>query len=935
MNNSSKRIAYLFTIFFTLSVSEAHAQFFYYGQEPSDLHWKQMDTPHFTVYFTNDAQLQAYYYAKLLEKNYSFFRNKTGIQPRHTDVIIHNRNVLSNGFSVPAPQRMEINTIAPQRAYAQDWYQQLAIHEFQHSLQIQEFREGFARHLSWLFGDAAVAGAMARLPFWFIEGQAVAAETAYSEAGRGRDADFMMKLRAAMIQKGIYSYDKAINGSYKDYSLNHYNLGYHLVAYGKTYYGDSLWQKVRKATANRPYALAPFGAALKRNTGKKVKPFYEEAMQSIVKKQHSPERIDYDTIPTPQGEYKSYLHPGKNGESVVAYRESYSDITAFVQLSKGQETVLHYPGGTFDEAIAFGDDAVYWSELYYDQRWGLSNYAVIKKLDYKKKKAISLTSPNQRYFAPDIASNRGLITAVKANTDGTYNIVVLKAADGEKVYEHGFPNGEFVITPHWSDDEHLIIFVKISKKGKGIYSLDPSSDDVSQLFPTTNFDIAHPYKAGDSLMFVAPFKGKNDLYAYNTRSKELYRLTDAPYGINYPHFEGKDWVGLSDYTADGYKPLALTIDDGLWEKIAIPETDPFELASGIKKKPISYEKLPEIQGENTDFNRSKHLFNFHSLTPFGYSKDDFLKGPGVSVHSQNLMSTLFTSAGYFYDYDEDGGSYFLDVSYDRWYPRINLSSSYGNRERLLVADKKEVNVRWRQVRASGGVEFPFRFNAGAYSRFLSLSVDGGYRLNDIYSPDSLRFTYDEFATLESRLYYSNLRRQAKRDLYPKYGQIFDLHYLRSWLPGNDGHIMSAEGWFFFPGLAKNQHFHLYTGYQYNSRADQPLSGYLLFPRGLMPLVHQHVYTARINYSLPLFYPDWSMWSLAYFKRVSANIFVDAMSLSVDRFDDLLWTTGAELWTETHLLRLIAPADVGLRTALDVENESFTFEMLFRLNLNIY
>ncbi|MDZ7775621.1 MAG: hypothetical protein U5L09_08510 [Bacteroidales bacterium] len=99
--------------------------------------------------------------------------------------MLHNRDIIPNGFSVPAPLRMEISAVPSQSSTAQNWMQLLAIHEFRHSLQIRAFEMGFARHLSWLLGDVAVAGAMSRLPFWFIEGEAVMYGNGLYFAGAG------------------------------------------------------------------------------------------------------------------------------------------------------------------------------------------------------------------------------------------------------------------------------------------------------------------------------------------------------------------------------------------------------------------------------------------------------------------------------------------------------------------------------------------------------------------------------------------------------------------------------------------------------------------------------------------------------------------------------------------------------------------------------
>ena len=927
-----------FLVSLMLLTLNGRGQFFYYGQEPSSLNWKQLKTSNFSFYFTEDADLQAYYYARLMEKTRSFFSGKTGIYPQHTDVILHNRSSVSNGFSVPAPLRMEINTVAPQSITATDWLQQLGIHEYQHSEQIEEFRRGFAKNLTWLLGDAAIAGAMARMPFWFIEGEAVVRETAYSESGRGRDADFTMKLRAAMAEHGIYSYDKAINGSFKDYQLNYYNLGYHLVAEGIKKYSDTLWRNVRKHTADKPYGITPFARAIKNQTQMKMEDFYKEAMRDVVSRSRKRnfKTFDWDTLSTPSGNYKSYTHAGKVENQIYAYRESYSDIPAFIKIQGNGEKVIHYPGSVFDEKIAIGDSAFYWAEYYRDKRWELKNYSVIKKYNIKSREEKVLTPEKSRYFAPDMAPDKPFLVAVKANYNSTYTLVILHSGTGEIVYSRDFPAGVVILTPRWSADGSEIVFVKVTKDGKSIHRLQQAKDKVSQILGSTHFDLSHPYLTRNYLFFTAPLKGKNDLYALKLKTRDLYQITDAKFGVNYPTYHPSGQIILSDYTAEGYKLRSFDVKDALWQRTSFPAGEPFHLASQIKKRPIDFSNLPELNEATGSYQKGTHLFNFHSLTPFGYSKNSSFYGPGISVHSQNLMSSMFTSAGYYYDYDDEGGNYFLDVAYEGWYPRLTLHSSYGKRERVLRVDQKRVPVKWNEVKIAGTIDVPFNFNAGKYRRYLSLGLTGDYRMNDIYNPDTLRFTFDRFFSITPRIFFYNLRRESHMDLYPRFGQRIDVQYQYSWLPETaNSRVFSAQGWLYFPGFTQNHHLRIYSGYEHSNRVNRPLSGFIRYPRGSGKIFHEEIWMGQLNYSFPLFYPEWNVGRWMYFKRIKMNLFMDAARVKYRKFDDAVYTTGFELFADTHFFRLIAPASPGFRAVLDLEENELTFEFLFRMNFNIY
>lgn len=929
-----------FTLLFLILVLPlvTFSQFFYAGQEPAKLKWTTFETPHFKVVYTDDVSLQAYYYARLLEKNYRYFSVKEGIYPQVTPVLIHSRDIAPNGFSVPAPVRMEISTIPSQSSSPQDWLQLLAIHEFRHSLQIEVFRNGFARHLSWLLGDIAVAGAMARLPFWFIEGEAVHTETAYTHAGRGRDSDFMMRWKAIAGNSEPYSYDKAINGSYKDFIPDHYKLGYHLYAHGKMNYPDSLWSYVIQRTSDNPLGYRPFSNSLKKVTGKNADTFYSEMWNELVQDQKSGVNAN------PPGEliierprvYTSYKHATMASDGgFYAYRESLKKPGAFVRIQDGKEKVIFEPGSISEEQITFAGNKVYWTEYFTHPRWTRESYAVIKYFDFNTGEDKVITSPEGRNFAPDVNSDNQLVT-VSFDESGTPSLKVLQLPDGALISEKPFTKDKHLMTPKWATDGKSVVFVELTESGKAIKEYFPENGKVLPVFERTVLDISHPILTGEHLFFIAPFRGRDEFYAMKRKTRDLFRIASASYGLSYPFPGNGSKLTLSVYDKDGFLPYLLDLKKTKWERVAFPASDPFKTASAIAEKELDFRKLPEMSIHEQPLKKSNKLFNFHSLTPFGYSKEDMVKGPGVSVHSQNLFSTMFTSAGYFYDYDEDGGTYFADVEYRGFYPVLNFSASYGKRDGWAESDGRDVFLEWDRYNFSAGLKIPHRFNAGKMQRYFQGGVSTTFRANEISSPDTLSFTYDKVQTIDYNLYFYNLKRRSLRDLYPEYGQIIDLNFVHTPFNRTEvGYLASAEGYFYLPGFASNQHIWLYGGYQYKSTAVQPLSGFVSYPRGYSGFHHDRMFSAKLNYALPLAYPEWNIGPFAYFKRIKGTAFIDFAQVGHGNFDDGVLTTGVELIADTHLLRLITPTQVGARSIYDLTGESFIFELLFSMNFNIY
>ena len=163
-----------------------------------------------------------------------------------------------------APKRVELYATPPQNDGTQTWLDHLATHEYRHVVQMDDLERGFTQILNTIFGQQATALVVGLyLPLWFMEGDAVCTETVLGESGRGREPEFEQELRAQLLEKGAYSYDKAVLGSYKDYVPNRYNLGYYLVGKSRQHYGDEFWRNTIVRIGESPMKVNCFSAGLK------------------------------------------------------------------------------------------------------------------------------------------------------------------------------------------------------------------------------------------------------------------------------------------------------------------------------------------------------------------------------------------------------------------------------------------------------------------------------------------------------------------------------------------------------------------------------------------------------------------------------------------------------------------------------------------------
>ena len=155
----------------------------------------------------------------------------------------------------------------------------LAIHEYRHVQQYNNFNVGLSKLLHDIFGDEGQALANnATIPNWFFEGDAVFNETNVSRQGRGSLPFFYNAYRSLWKAGKHYSWMKLRNGSYKDFVPDHYELGFLLVAYGREKYGDTFWEKVTHDAASFKGLFYPFQRAIKKYSGRDYITFRKEAL---------------------------------------------------------------------------------------------------------------------------------------------------------------------------------------------------------------------------------------------------------------------------------------------------------------------------------------------------------------------------------------------------------------------------------------------------------------------------------------------------------------------------------------------------------------------------------------------------------------------------------------------------------------------------------
>ncbi len=942
----------------------AQGQYFSTGQDPASVKWKQIRTRDFRIIYPSAFEKTSQYMANILKMVTRQETKTLSARVPRIPILIHSQSVVSNGLTVWAPRRIELYPCPPQNSYAEEWLEQLVIHEYRHAVQISKMNQGFSRILYYIFGEQITGGILGLyVPSWFLEGDATATETALSNSGRGRTAVFENVLRAQLLGKGIYPYDKAVLGSYWDFVPDAYQLGYPLVTQARKTYGTDIWNVALDRTAKYPFMIVPFSSGIRKVSGLTKTRFYHKILSDLtdqwqkqdVKVDCSP--IRYITSPKTKF-YTSYVHPVLNNDSIIiTEKETLDDVDWIISINRhtGKERKLIPLGYSFEESISTSGDYFTWSEWEPDPRWQNRDYSVIRLYNMRTRQDQYLTH-RSRYFAPSLSPGADAIAAVRTDTENHSFIDLLDVHSGEVTRSFPMKNHDLAMTPNWSLDAGAIIFTLLTERGKTLAKLDLQTGNITHYLPFSFMEISGPaYYHMQHIIFSADYSGISNLYAVDTLTLKIYQVVSSRFSCSDPDFtSARDTMIFLDYTPDGFKIAETAIDTLKWIPLEEIRDASIHLYDSIVKQEnaniqdsalnrglykILQDSVPDSSSlnpnisiyETSKYSKFLNLFKPHSWAPASIDINSLSVHPGISILSQNLLSTTFATAGYDYDINERTGKFYVDLTYKGWYPVFDFRFDFGKRAALF----KGTRYTYNEMNFKAIVSQPLNFSHGRVLQFFQPSI-GTTLISLLADPTTpAGFPKHTIQRMDYRLYFSRTIKSDAKDMYPRWGQIFDGNFRNTPFDGKTmGSILSAEGNFYFPGFFRHHGFWLYAGYQQKERKKSnayDFSDLISYPRGFSGQENHKLCSFFINYKFPLFYPDFSAGSVAYFKRFKLNLFFDYSEGKTGTRYDHYRSTGAELTADLHLLRFVFPFELGVRGLYFPDTSALGFEFIYSVN----
>jgi hypothetical protein len=957
-------------IILILTAQAVSGQYYDTGQDPASLKWMQIKTGRFTVIYPESYGKEGVAYAQSLNKSYSKVGTLFPGKKVNIPVVIHSYTTQSNGYVAWAPRRMELYPTPEQNTIPLSTVEQLTVHELTHVIQMESLNKGFSKALSLVFGEQLTGVTASLLPLWFLEGDAVFAESALTESGRGRTPAFQKQLKAITVEKGkMYKYDKIVNGSYRDYIPDHYQSGYQIVTWAMARYDQQIWNRVLDFTAREPFTVSPVNLSLLKSTGLTKKKLFNETFDTLktiwTKDVSESNPLEYEELnPVKKGKYINYSSPLFAGtDSIIAIKTSMSHPAEFVLISPAvkSEKWLHTPGDIYPLFISYGNGKLVWVETQVDPRWENRNYSVIRIMDLRTN-IVTKLSRKSRYLAATVSQDGRKIAAIENSISNINKLVFIDPETGNVTESVETPDNIFLQHPQWAEGGGKLTFVFLSKAGEGIISYTPASRQWERLADAGREDLQASYLKNDSLFFVSSLSGTDNIYL-RTPDNVVTRVTRSKFGATDISFSGGT-ILFSDYNSSGNRICSIRLEENSEKIIETNHSSSF-LINRFNLAEPSGEMSSDTSYKAEPYRKWKHLFKFHSWMPF-YADIEEIKSdpasvrPGISIMNQNQLSTLISSVGWEYSAEKKHVIH-SQIAWNGWYPVIESRLDYGDDPQIYNTGKNgEVINNPTEIQAgmkfSNTISLPLSFSSGRFSEYFRTSFTSDYRNGYVYLSNDGSYDYGQ-TILSGRIMFSNYYRQAFRDIYPEWAQTIDLNYI--FAPFDKeiyGTLKTLKSSFYFPGFFPDHGIKI----RYEKEKQDPgkfmLGNRVSLPRGYKNLFMENVEFISVDYVMPLAYPDFSISSLLFLKRIRTGFFYDYVSgpwsafythtdkglvriynqSGRDLFNSIeresLSSFGFELLADFHILRNPYMISGGFQTAWKNIGETPSVELLFTIDL---
>lgn len=961
-----KRLAAIaFGLCVLLGAQRAAAQYYTWGSDPPNLKWSTIRTPDVRMIYPDtvaDAARRTLFYVRTVQPCIGYgFRHG----PMRIPFVMHPENFRSNGLVMYLPKRVEFLTAPAIESYAMPWYKQLAAHEYRHAVQYNNLDRGVIRVLSRILGQQGSTIGLLCMPIWAMEGDAVMTETQMATFGRGLQPSFSMGFRAlGNIGRERRNLDRWFCGSYRDYTPDHYELGYQICSYAYEKYGENIWDKVAWYGSRNPYVLATTRVALGKFYGTNVGRLFRETFDDLTAYWSSlPDEPDSarPLVALPDDDHTTYRWPlAIAGGEVLSLKSDLKRSPRFVAIdpATGRERTLACVGAVSTRPVLGGDGRrVWWTEY---RRSKLFEQRVNSQLCYMN---LSDGRPRtaareRRVLYPTSAGDA--LAWVEYDYGGTYSVVVRRGGERERFEA---PRRTELHGLAWDDRTQAFYVLATGEEGMRIARIGADGlHDVTESSFVTLSDL----RASDGRLYYGSIaSGKDEAWCYDLADGSRYRLTTSRYGSFDPS-PSDGGVLVTTYDRRGYRVAVQPFDEAelvARAPVRVPDgriNPPRRRWPVVNLDTVRFTAEDSVRQESVfrarRYRKAPNLLNVHSWMPAAFDPFSAVDehvidlNVGVTLLSQNLLSNTEAFASYGWNRNEGsvvrvGARYFgLGVHFD-------LDAAYGgNQVFYSLGQYNEITGRYEYLKLPSadryysvglGATLPLRFECGSRTRQLSLSAGWNYSNGMVANPGRIEWKDHNLTNLEHIGFHEGLHklsfgagfsdqvRMAHRDLAPRWGYTLSASYTFNPADRYFSDLMSFYVQGYLPGVRPHHSLSLAANYQTSIGGYKFPSGYAplsyrsarLIPRGFSSsdILANDYTAAAVNYQLPVWYPEGGINSVLYFKRVRVNVGGDFAQFRDVKFRGLawrrIWSVGADLVLDVNIFRQPASATSSVKLSV--------------------
>ncbi len=869
--------------------------------------------------------------------------------------VVHPENFVSNGMVMWAPLRVEFLSTPAVDSYSMPWVKQLVAHEYRHAVQYNNLDKSTLKVLNYIIGEQGAAASLLFPPLYALEGDAVMIETAMSSYGRGLQPSFTIGYRA-MGDEMLNPRDflKWRCGSYLEPIPDHYRMGYQMMSYAYTKYGENILDKAFAYTARNPQFISPYSIALRKFYDTSTRELFYEAFGDLVEFWSPLSQVDNSAEQLSRSEERNFITYSTpmqlpSGE-ILALREDYCDPSRFVIFDpeSGDERVVAHTG-SLSSRPAYSEGRVWWSEYRPSALFAEDINSQICYMDLEKGRPQRLKGRESGLYPTPIGNSASHIAYVEYNPNGQYSVVELCDNSVVSRFDVTYPNEVHGMA--WDETMQSLYLIVTGDQGMWIERLH--GGDFDRVTAPAYVTLSSLSACNGVLYFGSVASGKDEVHALDLASGVERQLTQSKYGSFTP-VASEEELYLTTYDRYGYhlatQDLTVSIDTVKYSLLpANVVNPPRESYSTVNLDSVRFDvvALRESSEEHPAerYHKAAHLINVHSWAPIRYNPLTLLSemsldiGLGATLVSQNLLSSCEGYLAYGWDHYE-GSILQGGASYNGLGVVLDVAATYGGEQmQYLISDIENLD-RYNDFTVSASL--PLALYRGYHTRVLSLY--GAWNYSNGLVPTGL-YSYYSFNPATSQMYtsigygaiqeglnkvsfgvtYADYARSATRDVATPWGYSLSAGYALNPTNSEFAQLLSLYGKIYTPGLAKNNSFTLAAAYQdafggFDILGYRPLSymSSALTPRGYsyLDVTNMDYVAASANYSFPLCYPELGLFDLFYIKRLALSVGFDYASFaSYLSSRSTIYSYGATLMTDLNALSLTSASTLNLSLSL--------------------